>query len=604
MASDSVVCGFCLEKDKQLVDPRSLPCHHVHCYPCLVGDFEANRIVKCGTCKAVFDVTLVRLPPAMNREDSLQLCDTCVDNKTSGELAVSYCTTCNRKMCSKHLELHGQFFPLHRDVLDIKEYKNKAKMLEEHRCATHQDEPIVRGCSTCFQVLCMTCIDGTKGCIGGSAHTTIKLEKLVNLLKDKRDEVKAEAWVKDGELSSLLKRSIKILSDYENKTKELVDQLHNSRDKQLSELRRMYDDLERQLVENRRTSKEQLVEFIERDIGVRMTEMNTLLLLQDAKFKDSHQVDIINSFTVTYNEIKRFIDEDLPSLTLTNQRTLSAQVKVQEPELQIVDDAAISTNLLTPPSLLKFKKVVPVPSAYFTVAYRDKFTYVGGVGAGLNRIDELASLVTSLSTLEGNNINGLCFYNEKLFILVHPFKVLVTDLNGKLITSWDHSDSISKPINKLVVTGDKLVVPNRSNNCMTVYSLDGQVIKHIPCLQDGEWGMMALCAPDHKSVIVSSSATSTVFRVNIKTGETVWTCAEGDKPGGVACYEGDNILVTPLRSVYADIRILQAETGKHLGRLIDSEKRRSSGVYDMCISGDTLIIPRYDEKKVLYSQLL
>ncbi|XP_067930990.1 uncharacterized protein [Watersipora subatra] len=604
MASDSVVCGFCLEKDEQVVDPRPLPCHHVHCYPCLVGDFEANRIVKCGTCKAVFDVTLSRLPLAMKGEDNLHFCDTCVDNKSGENPAVSYCTTCDRKMCTKHLEPHGQFYPLHRDVLYIEEYKNKAKMLKEHRCATHQNEPIVRGCSTCSQVLCVTCMDDTRGCIDGSAHTTIKLEKLVNLLKDKRDKVKSEAWVKEGELSSLLKRSIKILSDYEKKTKELVDQLHNSRDKQLSELRRMYDELERELVEGRRASKEQLVEFIEKDIGVRMTEMNTLLLLQDAKFKDSHQVDVINSFTETYDEIRRFINEDLPSLTLTNQKTLFAQAKVQELELQVVNDATISTNLLTPPTSLKLKKLVPVRSTYYTVAHSDKFTYAGGNGSTLYSIDESVNSVTSLSSLEGKHIDGMCLYNERLYILVDPYEVLVTNLNGKLITSWDHSDFTRISVNKLVVTGDKVIVPDMSNKCLTVYSLDGQIIKQIPCLQDGKWQIIALCAPDQKSVVVSSHETSTVFRVDIETGETVWTSTEVDKPGAVACYKGEYILVTPKQSKQTEIHILQSDNGKHLGTLIDSEERRSSNVYDMCISGDTLIIPRHDEKKVLYYQLM
>ncbi|XP_067931000.1 E3 ubiquitin-protein ligase TRIM56-like [Watersipora subatra] len=233
MASESVVCGFCLEKDEQLVDPRSLPCHHVHCYPCLVGDFEANRIVRCGTCKAVFDVTLTRLPSLMKGEGNFQLCDTCVENKTEEELAVSYCTSCSRKMCTKHLEPHGQFYPLHKDVIDIKEYQNKANVLIEHSCSTHENKPITVGCSTCYQVLCVTCMDGTEDCIDGSGHATVNLNTLVNLLKDKRDKVTAEAWVKEGELSTLLKCTIKILSDYEKKTKELVDQLHRTRDKQM-----------------------------------------------------------------------------------------------------------------------------------------------------------------------------------------------------------------------------------------------------------------------------------------------------------------------------------------------------------------------------------
>ncbi|XP_067931003.1 E3 ubiquitin-protein ligase TRIM56-like [Watersipora subatra] len=443
MASESVVCGYCMEKDEQLIDPRSLPCHHIHCFPCLVGDFEANRTVRCGTCKAVFDVTLARLPSAMKREDNLQFCDICVDNESGEELAVSYCTTCSRKMCTKHLELHGQFYSLHRDVLDIQEYQNKAKMLKERRCATHPDEPIVLGCSTCFGVLCVTCLDGAKGCIDGSAHLTIKLEKLLNLLKEKRDNVKTEAWVKDGEFSNLLKRSLRILSRYEKKTQELVDQLHDSRDKQLTELRRMYDELERELVDNRRTSKEQLVEFIEMDIGVRMTEMNTLLLLQDAKFKESHQVDIINSFTATYNEIRRFIVEDLPSLTLTNQKTLFAQADERKPEVEMVDGSDVFVQLILPQTSLKLMKEIHVEEKFYTVAHSDRFTYAGGSGSNLSRIDKSDNSVTSLLLLEGEYIDGLCLYNERLYILLHPYKVLVTNMNGKLITSWAHYDFTS-----------------------------------------------------------------------------------------------------------------------------------------------------------------
>ncbi|XP_067930999.1 uncharacterized protein [Watersipora subatra] len=328
----------------------------------------------------------------------------------------------------------------------------------------------------------------------------------------------------------------------------------------LSELRRMYEELEKKLVDNRRTSKEQLVEFIERDIGVRMTEMNTLLLLQDAKFKESHQVDIINSFTATYNEIRRFIDEDLPSLTLTNQKSLSAQANVQKPEVQMADGSDIYVQLIRPPTSLKLMKEVPVDEPFYTVTRSDTFTYAVGSGPTIYKIDETDNSVTSLSSLEGKYIDGLCLYNDRLYILVDPYKVLVTDLNAKLITSWHHPDSISYA-NKLVVTGDKVIVPDRSNKRLTVYSLDGWVVKHIPCLQNGEWSIMALCASDQESVVVSSYETSTVFRVNIKTGETMWICTEVTKPGGVACYKREYILVTPMESKQTEIHILQAETG-------------------------------------------
>ncbi|XP_067929316.1 uncharacterized protein [Watersipora subatra] len=269
----------------------------------------------------------------------------------------------------------------------------------------------------------------------------------------------------------------------------------------------------------------------------------------------------------------------------------------------MVDDSAASVQLIMPPTSLKLMKEVPAEELFYTVAHSDEFTYAGGVESTLYRIDESDNSVTLLSSLEGEYIEGLCLYNERLYILVDPYKVSVTKMNGKLITSWDHSDS-NNDVNKLVVTGDKVVVPDRSNKRLTIYSLDGHIIKHIPCLQDGEFRTMALCAPDQKSVVVSSHETSTVFRVNIETGETMWTCTEVNDPSGVACYKGEYILVTPLNSDHTEIHILQADTGRHVGKLIDSKERGSSSVLDMCVSGDTLIIPRCNDKTVLYYQLM
>ncbi|XP_067931235.1 uncharacterized protein [Watersipora subatra] len=473
----------------------------------------------------------------------------------------------------------------------------------ERYCATHQDKAITMGCLTCFQVLCPTCVDCTKECAYGSAHSPVTLKKLVKWLKDKRDEIKVKAWAKEGELATLLKRSTKVLTEYENKTMELADQLHKSRDKQLPELRRKYDELERELVDNRRTSKEQLVEFIERDIRARMTEMNTLLCLQDAKFKESHQVDLIKSFTETYNAIRRFIDEDLPSLTLTNQKSLCAQDTTEKLELKIVDGAAISIFPLSPPTSLKLKKKVLVSSAYCTVAHSNEFTYAAGDGPTLHIIDESANSVNLLTLPKISCIDGLFLYNGRLYIVAYPYKVLVADLNGNLITSWSLPESASDYVNKLVVTGDKVIVPDSSNKCFTVYSLDGRVFRHISCPQKGKWSKMALCAPDDKSVVVSSNTTSTVFRVNIATGETMWTCTAVDNPGGVACYKGEYILVTPLNSKRTEIHILQADTGRYLGKLTDPKPRTSSQVTDLCVSGDNLIIPRQTEKTVLHYEL-
>ena len=44
-------------------------------------------------------------------------------------------------------------------------------------------------------------------------------------------------------------------------------------------------------------------------------------------------------------------------------------------------------------------------------------------------------------------------------------------------------------------------------------------------------------------------------------------------------------------------------TGELMREITDPDIRPESYVYDMCIDSDTLIIPRYDKKTVLYYRL-
>jgi len=48
---EQVECGFCVTRLEDLEDSRSLPCSHVHCLRCLLGNFEVNKIVRCPFCR-------------------------------------------------------------------------------------------------------------------------------------------------------------------------------------------------------------------------------------------------------------------------------------------------------------------------------------------------------------------------------------------------------------------------------------------------------------------------------------------------------------------------------------------------------------------------
>ena len=43
----TIKCGFCLSKNEDLVDPKQLPCSHIHCMGCLTGFYEEHDIIQC-----------------------------------------------------------------------------------------------------------------------------------------------------------------------------------------------------------------------------------------------------------------------------------------------------------------------------------------------------------------------------------------------------------------------------------------------------------------------------------------------------------------------------------------------------------------------------
>ena len=62
---------------------------------------------------------------------------------------------------------------------------------------------------------------------------------------------------------------------------------------QISEIHSKYDELEKDLLVNRQKTDNLIVEYMEREVGVKLTELNTLLVLQNGRFRDEHAVSSI-----------------------------------------------------------------------------------------------------------------------------------------------------------------------------------------------------------------------------------------------------------------------------------------------------------------------
>ena len=135
------------------------------------------------------------------------------------------------------------------------------------------------------------------------------------------------------------------------------------------------------------------------------------------------------------------------------------------------------------------------------------------------------------------------FVHVKLLGGSQTSNVHVYDISGRLITKWNKSDHRSSI--RPAVVSNQIVVPDYMNNQLTVYSLTGQVSKRFTCPQlSGSIQNEAIaCAVDNESVIVIDCDSSQVFKVNINTEETVWTCYEVAEPQAVAIYGKDFVCV-------------------------------------------------------------
>ena len=111
----------------------------------------------------------------------------------------------------------------------------------------------------------------------------------------------------------------------------------------------------------------------------------------------------------------------------------------------------------------------------------------------------------------------------------------------------------------LTVLSDQIVIPDKPNKRITVYSLDGTTLRHIPfsLISDTH---VCTCSVDETSVIVSDCDSSQVSKVNIATGEVMWTCRDVRDPMGVTCYTHRYVFVAGYNN--NTVKILDVSTGK------------------------------------------
>ena len=188
-----------------------------------------------------------------------------------------------------------------------------------------------------------------------------------------------------------------------------------------------------------------------------------------------------------------------------------------EVQLSISDDIIVGTdinkNVSCPiPTLLQLIKQNKVVSP-LTVCHHRGNTYLGSSNGSVVRINSDDNVTPFISCRR--IIISIRAKDNRLFVLLNgnPHTVCVYDLNGKIITSWNHTDFNDGYYHgsKFVLRKDQVVIADRKNQQIVIYSERGNVEKQIPCpnIRSKKWS--TLCEAGQNVVILSNYHQSYVF---------------------------------------------------------------------------------------------
>ena len=140
--------------------------------------------------------------------------------------------------------------------------------------------------------------------------------------------------------------------------------------------------------------------------------------------------------------------------------------------------------------------------------------------------------------------------------------VNVFDLNnGKHVRSWNHTDTKKYLSSKLVVVGNQVVIADKANKVLCVYTLTGQLIKKIPS-QQMRGSTVCMSTADNDSIILSDCKSNRVYKISITSGKVLWESDCVVNPQGVTCFNNQYVLVCGWNSGREKIHVLDINTGE------------------------------------------
>ena len=216
-----------------------------------------------------------------------------------------------------------------------------------------------------------------------------------------------------------------------------------------------------------------------------------------------------------------------------------------------------------PPTKLTLIREANMPVNCVTVSTYQDCTYVGLGDGRIMRVGQ-DSAVTQFATVAGS-MYGMAIDGGQLYAVSgdqNLQSVNVFNLNtSKHVRSWNITDTVGYYCSKLVVVGNQVVIADKANKVLCVYTLTGQLVKQIPCQQiTGGW--VCMCTSDNDNIILSDCKSNRVYKISITSGKSLWESGSVVNPRGVTCYNNQYVLVFEGDIGSKKIHVLEINTGK------------------------------------------
>ncbi|XP_067949162.1 uncharacterized protein [Watersipora subatra] len=391
--------------------------------------------------------------------------------------------------------------------------------------------------------------------------------------------------------------------------------IHAKRDAQINALKQQYDELEKKVIKNRQRSKVQITDFLEDVVLDKWKSLKNQRELLESKIKHSPPDVVVRGFKEFKDQMDKFIVEELPNLEVKEQLRLKEKGEKREIELEIVSSDNIFHGVKSNQDIMTLQQLpfydaslgtsitllqtIELSSNPISVCQHEGVTYVGLNNGTVSRIDNKLKLHNSFISLTGW-VESISVHENRLYMLVsgsETLKVCVYDLSGREMTTWDHP-SHDYCCNMLTVAAGKVVVADPLNKRVTVYSLTGKTLHNISCSLLSDNNIVTICAGYGDDVIIADYHTDKIIRLNITTGDIMWTVTHPN-PIGLVCYR-DYILVAA--GVTISIYTLSYVTGERVS-IMAHDEIYGSNVYSLSVSDGTLVVPDDEDDRMLFYRL-